>query len=314
MSVDWRAASCLVVLPPAQAGGVQCRRLVSGVKGRMAFSWPAGRAQAGVVRALWNGVISFGLVAIPVGLAAATESRSITFRQVHQADGARVRHERVCSAEGRRVPWEEIAKGYELPDGRMVVMSEVELAELPLPSAHTIEVAEFVPAGAVDPILFDRSYFLQPHQVALSAYGLLRDAMTETGHVGLGRVAIRTRERLALLRPYGPGISLVTLLWPDEVREPDFGWLTDQAPQPREQEQRMAEQLVLSLSRATFDPTGYRDHSREALQELIDAKLANREIAVPEPRTQEAADLEEALRVSLDEARQARTAGQRETG
>ncbi|WP_406688577.1 Ku protein [Saccharopolyspora sp. ID03-671] len=266
------------------------------------------------MRTLWNGVISFGLVAIPVGLAAATESRSISFRQVHRTDGARVRHERVCTAEDRRVPWEEIAKGYELPDGRMVVLTEDELAELPLPSAHTIEVAEFVPADAVDPILFDRSYFLQPHQVALGAYSLLRDAMTDTGHVGLGRVAIRTRERLALLRPYGAGISLVTLLWPDEVREPDFEWFTDQAPQPREQEQRMAEQLVLSLSSTTFDPTTYRDHSREALQALIDAKLAHRQIAVPEPRSQEAADLEEALRVSLDQARQARSAGQRETG
>ncbi|MEV4731491.1 Ku protein [Saccharopolyspora sp. NPDC049426] len=158
-------------------------------------------------------------------------------------------------------------------------------------------------------ILFDRSYFLQPHQIALGAYSLLRDAMTDTGRVRLGRVAIRTRERLALLRPYGPGISLVTLLWPDEVREPDFEWLTDQTPQPREQEQRMAEQLVLLLSSATFDPTGYRDHSREALQVLIDAKLANHEIAVPEPRTQEAADLEKALRVSLDQARQARSSG-----
>lgn len=131
-------------------------------------------------------MISFGLVAIPVGLAAATESRSISFRQVHRSDGARVRHERVCTVEDRRVEWEEIAKGYELPDGRMVVLTEDELAELPLPSAHTIEVAEFVPTGAVDPILFDRSYFLQPHQVALSAYSLLRDAMTDTGHVGLG--------------------------------------------------------------------------------------------------------------------------------
>ncbi|MBQ0928565.1 non-homologous end joining protein Ku [Saccharopolyspora endophytica] len=266
------------------------------------------------MQTLWNGVISFGLVAIPVGLAAATESRSISFRQVHRADGARVRHQRVCTAEDRPVSWEEIAKGYELPDGRMVVMSDDELAELPLPSAHTIEVAEFVPAGTVDPILFDHSYFLQPRQVALGAYSLLRDAMIDTGHVGLGRVAIRTRERLALLRPYGPGICLVTLLWPDEVREPDFGWLTDQTPQPREQEQRMAEQLVLSLASTTFDLTGYRDHSREALQALIDAKLAHREIAVPEPRTQEAADLEEALRASVDQARQTRTAEQRGTG
>lgn len=262
------------------------------------------------MKALWNGVISFGLVAIPVGLAAATESRSVSFRQVHRADGARVRHERVCTADDCRVPWEEIAKGYELPDGRMVVMTEDELAELPLPSAHIIEVAEFVPTGAVDPIMFDRSYFLQPHQVALGAYGLLRDAMTETGRVGLGRVAIRTRERLALLRPYRPGISLVTLLWPDEVREPDFEWLTDQAPQPREQERRMAEQLVMSLSSATFDPAAYRDHSREALQALIDAKLTDRQIAVPAPRTQEAANLEEALRASLAEARHARAAGQ----
>ncbi len=124
-------------------------------------------------------------------------------------------------------------------------------------------MAEFIPAGAVDPIQFDRSYFLQPHQVALSAYSLLRDAMTDTGHVGLGRVAIRTRERLALLRPYRPRISLVTLLWPDEVRKPDFEWLTAQAPQPREQGNKgMAEQLVLSLSSTTFDPAGSRDRSR----------------------------------------------------
>ncbi|MEB3371553.1 non-homologous end joining protein Ku [Saccharopolyspora mangrovi] len=258
--------------------------------------------------------MSFGLVTIPVGLVAATESKSISFRQVHRADGARVRHERVCTAEDRRVRWEEIAKGYELPDGRMVVMTDDELAELPLPSAHTIEVAEFVPTGTIDPIMFDRSYFLQPHQVALGAYGLLCDAMADTGHVGLGRAAIRTRERLALLRPYGPGISLVTLLWPDEVREPDFGWLTDQAPQPREQEKRMAEQLVMSLSSTTFDAISYRDHSREALQALIDAKLADRQITIPEPRTQEVADLEEALRASLTQAIQARATGQSGAG
>lgn len=255
---------------------------------------------------LWKGSVSFGLVSIPVGLAAATESKSISFRQVHAADGARITHQRRCSVEDRPVPWEEVAKGYELPDGRMVVLTEDELADLPLPTAHTIEVDRFVSAAAVDPIYFDRSYYLQPDPAGLRAFALLREALQTTGRFGLAKVAIRTRERLAVLRPYGPTLCLVTLLWPDEVRPPDADLLGEQPPALREQERDMATQLVTSMSADTFDPDGYQDTYRQTLEALIEAKAAGEQITVPPPRAEEPLELAEALRASLAQARRRR--------
>ncbi|MEU5847956.1 Ku protein [Saccharopolyspora shandongensis] len=165
--------------------------------------------------AIWTGYIAFGLVSIAVRVVAATESKSTTFRQIHLRDGclARLRHERICTAEGRPVPWEEVGRGYETPDGRIVPVSDDDLASLPLPTARTIELLEFVPLESIDPIHYQRTYYLDPAQpTPVRPYVLLRDALEKSGRVGVTKVALRQRERLALLRVLGDAI-MMTCAW-----------------------------------------------------------------------------------------------------
>ncbi|MGE5133887.1 MAG: Ku protein [Gemmatimonadota bacterium] len=251
------------------------------------------------MRSMWKGAISFGLVMIPVKLYAATEQRDVTFRQVHREDGGRIRFQRVCSLDGQEVPYADVAKGYELPDGEMVVLTDDDFADLPLPTTRSIDVVQFTPAEQVDPILHGRSYYTEPEQAGTRAYVLLRDALEDSGMVAIARVALRQRESLAALRVRGGVIVLDTLLWPDEVRTPDFKFLDEDVP-VRTQELKMAASLIDSMT-TDFDPDEFHDGYREALEELVEAKVAGREVAAPVvPISEEAAgSLAEALRASL---------------
>jgi len=152
------------------------------------------------MRSMWKGAISFGLVMIPVKLYAATEQKDIAFRQVHREDGGRIRFRRVCSIDGEEVPYEDVAKGYELPTGEMVVLTDEDLADLPLPSTRSIEVLHFMPEEQLDPILLHRSYFVEPESSGARAYVLLRDPLERSGKVAVTMVALRQRETLAVLR------------------------------------------------------------------------------------------------------------------
>jgi DNA end-binding protein Ku len=251
------------------------------------------------MRAMWKGEISFGLVMIPIRLYAATEHKDITFRQVHRADGGRIRFRRVCSIDGEEVPYADVAKGYELPDGEMVVLTEEDMADLPLPTAHSIEVLHFTPAEQLDPIMWERSYYTEPEPKGARAYALLRDALDRSGMVAVARVALRQRETLAALRTREGVLVLMTLLWPDEIRVPDFEFL-DQDIEVRPQELRMASSLIDSMT-VDFDPSQYTDHYREALEELVEAKVAGHEVAQPPPpaEDQPVASLADALKASL---------------
>jgi DNA end-binding protein Ku len=262
------------------------------------------------MRSMWKGAISFGLVNVPVKLYTATEQRDITFRQVHAADGGRIRFRRVCELDGEEIPYAEVAKGYELPDGEMIVLTDEDLAELPLPTARSIEVLNFSPAEQVDPILFNRSYYVEPEQAGARAYLLLRDALAKSGKVGLARVALRQRESLATLRTRDGVLVLETLLWPDEVRAADFPFL-DEDVEIRSQELRMASSLIDSMTE-DFDPDQYHDNYREALEELVAAKVEGHEVKAPkEPETAEPTSLLDALQASLDAAgRDRKPAGQ----
>jgi DNA end-binding protein Ku len=255
------------------------------------------------MRSMWKGAISFGLVMIPIKLYAATEQKDITFRQVHRADGGRIRFRRVCSVDGEEVPYEDVAKGYELPSGEMVVLTDEDLAELPLPTTRNIEVLHFVPAEQLDPILFNRSYYVEPESPGARAYVLLRDALDRSGKVALALVALRQRESLATLRTRDGLLVLETLLWPDEVRTPAFGFL-DEHVEVRSQELQMASSLIDSMT-VDFDPSAYHDSYREALQELVNAKIEGRELVQPEGPAEEAepTSLADALRASLAAAR-----------
>ena len=255
------------------------------------------------MRSMWKGAISFGLVMIPVKLYAATEQKDIAFRQVHRVDGGRIRFRRVCSIDGEEVPYEDVAKGYELPDGEMVVLTDEDLAELPLPTTRSIEVLHFLPEEQLDPILLNRSYFVEPESAGARAYVLLRDSLERSGKVALAQVALRQRESLATLRSRDGVLVLETLLWPDEVRVPDFAFLDDDI-EVRSQELQMAASLIDSMT-VDFDPDEYHDSYREALQELVDAKIEGREVVQPESPSEPAGvtSLADALKASLAAAR-----------
>jgi len=260
------------------------------------------------VQAIWKGAISFGLVTIPIKVYSATDERSISFRQVHEADGGRIRYKRVCEIDGEEVPYSDIGKGYELPDGRMVVLTDDDFAGLPLPSAKSIEVLEFVPAEQVDPLYFSKAYYLAADGVGAKPYVLLRDALTKSGQCALVKVAIRTRETLALLRERDGALVLQTMLWPDEVRESDFA-VPDDSVEVKSEEVGMAESYISTL-KAEFDPERYHSDYREALEQLVEAKVEG----LPMPETEDededegadVVDLVAALRASVDAAKKRR--------
>jgi DNA end-binding protein Ku len=259
------------------------------------------------MRSIWKGTVSFGLVSIGVKLYAATEEKGVSFHQVRRSDASRIRYRRVAEADGEEVAYGDIAKGYQLPSGETVVLSDEDFAELPLPSAKVVDVLQFVPAEQIDPIYFARSYYLEPEQNAVKPYLLLRDALADSSRVGLVKVAIRNREQLATLRVREGVIVLETMVWPDEVRSPDFAFL-DGEISLRAQEQQMARSLVDSMA-GDFEPDAYTDDYRAAVEAIIDAKVAGREVVEPEsgqPRADNVVDLMAALRASVEAAKRGR--------
>jgi DNA end-binding protein Ku len=259
------------------------------------------------MRSIWKGSVSFGLVSIGVKLYAATEERDVSFHQVRRTDGARIRYKRVAESDGVEVPYSEIAKGYELPSGETVVLTDDDFKDLPLPTARVVDVLQFVPAAQIDPIYFNKSYYLEPEKTAVKPYVLLREALEESDTVGLVKVAIRNREQLATLRVREGVIVLDTMIWPDEVRAADFGFLDDDI-ELRPQERQMARSLVESMS-GDFEPEQYSDNYREALQAVIEAKIEGRELVETEdaqPTAGNVVDLMSALRASVEAAKQGR--------
>ena len=256
------------------------------------------------MRSIWKGAISFGLVTIPVKLYSATEERDVSFHQVHREDGGRIKYKRVCTVDGEEVTYGDIAKGYDLGGGEMVILTDEDLAGLPLKTSRTIDVLQFVPLEQVDPIYFAKSYYLEPDRTGAKPYALLRDALEESGRVALVKIALRQREQLATLRVRDGVFVLETMLWPDEVRKADFDFI-DEEISVRPQELAMAASLIDTLT-GDFDPSQYTDGYREALQAVIDAKVAGREVVSPdEPESAGGAvlDLMAALRASVDAAK-----------
>ncbi len=256
------------------------------------------------MRAIWNGVVSFGLVSVPVRLYSATTNHDIGFHQVHEPDGGRIRYKRVCEVCGAEVPYDDIVKGYEDEDGALITLTTEDMAELPVSSSREIEVVEFVPADQVDPLLLDRSYYLEPDAKAVKPYALLREALRQADRMALVKVTLRQRERLGLLRVRDTAIVLQTMLWPDEVREPDFETLRTET-ELRPQELQMAATLVSSLE-AEFDPSRFDDEYTKAVGALLDQKRehggARPAPAARTPAGEAVGDLLTALQRSVEEA------------
>lgn len=261
------------------------------------------------MRAIWKGAVSFGLVNVPVKLYAATESHDVSFRQVHVKDGGRIRYQRICSVDGEEVPYSEIAKGYETEDGEMVVLTDDDMAELPSSSSREIAVEKFVPSEQIDPLLFEKSYYLEPEASGAKPYALLRQALLDADRMAVVTVALRQRTTVAVLRvrstENGDVIVLQTMMWPDEVRTPDFNV---EVGEVKDAEVKMAHMLVETLS-GDFDASEFEDDYAEAVEALVKTKVEGGEVTRTEtstPTSGEVVDLLAALQRSVAAAKQAR--------
>ncbi|MFF0436156.1 Ku protein [Streptomyces sp. NPDC004327] len=260
------------------------------------------------MRSIWNGAISFGLVSIPIKLVNATESRSVSFRQIHTEDGGRIRYKKVCELDGEEVAQAEIGKAYEDADGTMIPITDEDLAALPLPTAKTIEIVAFVPAGEIDPLQMDAAYYLSANGVpAAKPYTLLREALKRSDRVAVAKYALRGRERLGMLRVVDDVIAMHGLLWPDEIRAPE-GVAPETPVTVREAELDLADALMATLGEV--DITSLHDDYREAVEEMIAAKAEGGAGLVPaEPAEAgggKVIDLMAALESSVRAAKEAR--------
>ncbi|HEX6875381.1 MAG TPA: Ku protein [Nocardioidaceae bacterium] len=260
------------------------------------------------MRAIWKGAVSFGLVSVPVKLYAATENHDISFRQVHAQDGGRIKYKRVCSIDGEEVEYADIAKGYETDDGQMVVLDDEDLAQLPSSSSREISVEKFVPSEQIDPMMLEKSYYLEPDKAAAKPYALLREAIREADRMAVVTVALRNRMSTAVLRVRDDVLVLQTMMWPDEIRKPDFATLDATEGQVRQQEVKMARMLVETLA-GDYDPSEYEDDYAAAVEAIVKAKLEGgevKQVATEEPKAGEVVDLLAALQRSVDAARSSR--------
>ncbi|HEX6256698.1 MAG TPA: Ku protein [Euzebyales bacterium] len=284
-------------------------------------------------RSLWKGTLSFGLVTIPVQLFSATENRTPSFNQLRSSDHSRISYNRVAKADGEEVAYDDIVKGYEYARDHYVVFTKDELDSLRPASSRSIEIEQFVPLEQIDPIYFDRTYYLAPEASGAKAYALLAEAMTDGGSVAVCRITLRDKEYLATLRLLpgrpgahgdgdgdadgqpdeeqatpGPLFVLETMHWPDEIRAFDLSDVDiDEMPEPRDKEVEMARQLIASLTE-DFDASQYRDTYRDRVLEAVEAKVDGQEVTVTEEAEEEApvVDLMAALRQSVERAEERR--------
>lgn len=254
-----------------------------------------------MARAIWRGTISFGMVNIPIKLYTATESQDISFRQLHKEDNSPIRLVKRCAADGQDLSADEIVRGYEYGKDRYIIIDDSDLDKLPLPSKHTIELTAFVKADEIDPLYYEKGYYIEPEEVGRKPFALLTRALAEKDLTAIGKLAIRTKERLCALRTKDGGLVLETLFWADEVRMPDN--------EPADVKVSAAEMKIayalIDLLEAKFEPDAYRDEYRETLMSVIEAKLEGQEVAVaPAPEAaRPAVDLMAALKASVEAAK-----------
>ncbi len=254
------------------------------------------------MRNIWKGVISFGLVNIPIKLYTATEPKDIKFNFLHRQCKSPIKYEKVCPVCNVEVKNEDLVRGYEYEKGRYVIIEEEDLEKIPLSTLKAIEILDFINLGEVDPIYYVKSYYIAPGDLGVRPYRLLYEAMKQTGRVAIARVVLRQKESLALLRVYENCLVMETIFYPDEIRNPALIPELQAEVNVHENELKMAVTLIENLT-AEFRPEKYTNHYRQALMELIQAKITGEEIAVPEEReVTKVIDLMEALKASIEAA------------
>jgi DNA end-binding protein Ku len=250
-------------------------------------------------RSIWNGTIAFGLVAVPIKVHSATEDKGIHFHQVHATDGARIEHKRICSKEGKEVPYKEVAKGYEVKAGEYVLLSKEEVDAAAGERSRLIELEEFVRSQEVDPVYYDRTYYLGAGEDGGDAYRLLHDALKRSSRAGIGRWVFHNREYLVAVRPLDGLLALHTMRFADELIDARKLDIEDPSRAPKRREIEMAGQLVDSLQ-AGFRPASFTDSYRERVLDLIARKAKGEELDLEAPEEPEATpDLMAALEASL---------------
>lgn len=263
-----------------------------------------------MARAIWSGVVSFGMVSIPVKLFTGTSENDISFNQLHSEDDchSRIKYVKWCPVHDRAVESDEIVKGYEYSKGRYVILEEEDFEKLPVPSKHTIEITKFVNLSQIDPVYYDKAYYLEPDEAGVKPYTLFMKALEEKGMVGIGKIALRQKEHICVLRPASGTLVMETLYYADEVRVDLDKPLPDVSVS--DQEMQMAGTLI-DLLKGEFEPKEYEDGYRKALMGMIEAKLEGQEIVeAPAPAEVKVTDLMEALRQSVEAAK---SGGEKET-
>lgn len=259
------------------------------------------------MRSIWNGAIAFGHVAVPVAVHTATDSETVHFHEVHAEDGARTEHKRICSKEGREVPYKQVVKGYEISKGEYVVLTKEEIAAAAGGRSKLIDVEEFVAASDIDPVFYDRTYYLGAREEGCDAYRLLHDALAKSERVAIGRWVFHDREYLVGVRSLDGVLALHTMRFADELVSPEELDIPKPSRKPGRQEIKMAAALVDSLH-ARFRPGAFKDTYREAVLEVIRRKAKGKEIEAPTPEEPEdKPDLTAALEASLEAGKRSRS-------
>jgi DNA end-binding protein Ku len=261
-------------------------------------------------RAIWKGAVSFGMVAIPVKLYTATEEKDVAFHMLHRKDHARIRQQRYCPDDDAVVEWNDVVRGYEIAPDQYVVMEAEDFEKVPVDTTHTIEITDFVPLAQIDPIYYQKTYYLEPERAGGKPFALLREVLKDSKLVALAKVTLRQKEQLCTLRLYENTIALETMFYADDIRSAE-GLDVPAEDGLGEREMKMAHSLVEMLT-GDFEPDKYHDNYREALLELIDRKAEGEEIKRPAPVAGKVTDLMEALRASIDAAKRDRGTGGRE--
>jgi DNA end-binding protein Ku len=253
-------------------------------------------------KSIWNGTITFGLVAVPIKVYSATENKTVSFREVHAKDGSKIEHRRICTNDGKVVDYKDIVKGYEVSSGKFVELTDEEIAAAAGSQSKRLDVDHFVPADEIDPDFYERTYYLGAGDKGKPAYALLHAALEKAARAGVGRWIFHNRERTVVIRPLDGVLALHTMRFADELVDPGELDLPRVRKKPSDREIKMAASLVESLH-TEFDPTEYEDSYRRAVLEVIEAKAEGRNIAPPEePEPDQADDLLAALEASLASA------------
>jgi DNA end-binding protein Ku len=262
-----------------------------------------------MAHAIWSGSINFGLVTIPVKLFTAVRTNDLSFNLLHAKDEGRIKYERICSVENKPVPWDEIVKGYEYEKGEYVILTDDDFKKVNPEATQSVDIMEFVELEKIDPMYFDKPYYLEPTKQGRHAYALLREALSKAGKVAIARVVIRTKETLAAVKPSGEALVLEIMHWADElVEQSDLDFPGDiSLPEP---EMKMAKMLIDSMSVDEFEPEKFTNRYHEELLAMIEARAAGKEVPRPKkaPARAKVVNLMDVLQQSLEESKKQRAA------